>query len=265
VRFAFLNKGTLATNEQVQDMADAFAIQLAEHFEPAHNLGPSEVKFYANETDVPASTATDRVVKIAGFDDPDEPGALGWHTEDQTGAILAHVAYRPVLDNGGGVLDCGTSGCSIASVFSHEGVETRKNKNVNQYVDGPQIAQGSEYPEETADPCEMTTYPIVLPNGHVVFVSGFVTPEWFDAQTPAGTPTSYPEGATPGPFRLAAGGYCECRSEQGNDQPVFGDEAGIPVAPGVEHCGPPAWKLDMKRANPHSRINRHKHHHRTAA
>lgn len=248
MRFAILNKGTLVTNDQCQAIADACAIALAEHFEPAHGLGPSEVKFYANEADVPASTPTDRVVKVAGFDEPDEPNALGWHTEDGSGALLAHIAYKPVLDNGGGVLDGGTAGVSVASVFDHEIKETRKNPTVNGYKDGPQVTQGSEYAEETADPCEMTLYPITLPNGTVVFVSGFVTKEWFDQGTPEETPTSYPSGVTPGPFRLAVGGYMEVRSGPGTDQAVFGDTP------------PPDWKMEMKHKNPYSRHSRrHKH------
>ncbi len=167
-----------------------------------------------------------------------------------------------MLDNGGGVLDLGVASTSIASVASHEVLETRKNANVDVYVDGPTIAQGSEYPQEVCDPCESTTYPVTLPNGHVVYVSGFVTKEWFDGETPAGTPTSYPAGATPGPFLLATGGYFEVRSEPGNDQAVFGDTAGKPVTPGAAHYGPPAWKMEMKAKNPHSRHN--KRHHKRA-
>lgn len=230
MKIGVVNHSSRLTNDQVEDMTAACAIQLAEHVAPAWDRMPPTCVFYQRDSDVPAGTAVVMVV-----DQPDTDGALGYHYEGEHGEVLGKVFVSPVLDNGGGVLDGGTSGVSVASVLSHELIELFGDADTNIWVDGPPTPQGGCYAQELCDPVEMTGYTVELPDTRKVLVSDFVLPAWFDPDAPDSAPKSFCSAVTK-PFTMASGGYMVVRSAPGSEQQVFGEVA------------PPHWKVQAKRS-----------------
>jgi hypothetical protein len=238
------NLSTLATEEQVQKMAEALQVQLTTHLAPSWDRLPSECRYAPMSEPSPKPNAEGGVLRIFLVDAPpstEDPGILGYHTEGPDGQKYSYVFCKPVLDNGGGVLDQGTAGVSVASVVSHEGCEGFVNLAVNRWVDGPVRKEGGCYAFEVCDPVESNGYWINLPDGTKVWMSAFVTPEWFDEEAPVDEPRSYPDIGI-NSFELAEGGYAEVRAAPGTETQVFHE-----VMP------PPAWKMEMKRVNPSSR------------
>lgn len=220
MHIAIASNSKLVTTGDLAAIAVAVQRQLQRHFCPAWGLAVPQVQAAADPKTVPAGA---QVVLL--MDQPDEPDALGWHTES-AGRFFAHVFCRPVLDAGGVELYDAKNprATSIASVVSHEALEMVGNPGVNRWVDGPRIKQGSEFSLEVCDPVEGDAY--VIDAGSAgrpvpVSVSNFVFPEWFDPQTPAGARVDQ-LGKAKGPFRMSAGGYMIVRSGPGRENAVYG-------------------------------------------
>ena len=164
---------------------------------------------------------------------------LGYHFEAPDGTAISRILVPPVLNAGGGVLDGGSIGDSVAAVLTHELLETAVDADINLWVDGPTLPQGSCYAFECADPVQMVGYTIKTSGGVDVLVSNFVTPAYFDPAAPAASPKDWLN--TPGlaPFGLLPGGYQIVRGAPGTEQQVF-------------HASvmPPAWR----RAHAASRL-----------
>lgn len=233
---ALVNRSTRVTNGDALLMADAVQIQMDVHVAPAWDRLPAQVRYYEDEDLVP-----DGAYVIVLLDNSDQQGALGWHTEGPGGAVFSQVFASPVLDAGGGVLDGGTAGVSVASVVSHEAIEAFVDPSVNVWVDGIMGRDGGCYAYEACDPVEGDSYDIVLPVGPKVSVSAFVTPAWFDLEAAPDAPRSYPNGLTKGPFKLAPGGYMVVRQDPGSEKQVFAEQI------------PPAWRMNAKANNTASR------------
>lgn len=122
-----VNKSTKVTEAQVKAMTRACATQLRYHASPAWGLHTVPVTYAANETLAPPGSWV-----LAVLDDSDQADALGWHTEDQGDLVYGRVFASPVLDNGGDVL---TKPLSVASVLSHEVLETFVDPHVNLWAD----------------------------------------------------------------------------------------------------------------------------------
>jgi hypothetical protein len=125
-----------------------------------------------------------------------------------------------VLTAGGGVLDGGSIGVSVASVLSHEVLETVADYDAN---DWSQASDGTLWAREVADPVESWGYTIVV-GGTQVLVSDFVLPSFFDPGAPA--PYDHLNRLGAG-FSIGQGGYAiemtggQARQVQGERYPTW--------------------------------------------
>lgn len=154
---------------------------------------------------------------ITVFDNADQAGDLGWHSE-QNGVAFGRVFAGPALDNG----------VNPSTVLSHEVLETEGDGPVNVWAEDYATA-GTEFAVEVCDPVESDSYEVTLSDGSRVEVSNFVLPAWFDAQ--AHGPYDHLRRLT-APFSLSRGGYVVKRTA-GTTTATFGD-------------GYPAWRHDLK-------------------
>ncbi|MFE7394311.1 hypothetical protein [Streptomyces sp. NPDC057582] len=218
-----VNKSTLCADEQVLNMARACALQVAHDAAPQWGQVPIPVVFLENEQQAPPGAWV-----IAVLDDEEQADALGWHTEDQGDKIYGRVFARPILANGGDVL---SRPLSVASVLSHEVLETLVDPHVNLWADA---GNGTGYALEVCDPVESDSYPIAVAGVGNVTVSNFVTPHWFDPQAADYDQFDF-TGRVHKPFELTDGGYVIIRQE-GKIAQQFG-------------AGYPDWRKAMKRVD----------------
>jgi len=205
---AIVNKSTRVTHDQAVAMTAACNAQLAQHVAPLWRAWPATVSFFASETAVPASASP-----IYLFDTPDQPDALGWHSEDSHGRVFGKVFVNPVLDNGGAVLRTANS---VSGVLSHEVIEAWGDPQVNRWAEAP---DGNLYAIELCDPVEMDSYDMLISGAHVA-VSNFITPSWLDDSPPAHSQFDYMRKLT-APFTMTSGGYVVYRGA-GAEQQTFG-------------------------------------------
>lgn len=188
-----VNKSTLVSNTDVQLMVRACAWQLRYDAAPAWGRYPLMVTYSPTEATAPPGSWV-----IGVFDDSDQAGALGWHDLGRGDIVYGRVFARPVLTHGGNAL---TKDLSIASVLSHEVLETFIDPYCNDYSDkdGRQSIA-----KEVGDPVEADVY-VVPVSGTRVTVSNFVLPRWFD---PAATVGPFDKmGHLSAPFTMTSGGY----------------------------------------------------------
>jgi hypothetical protein len=188
-------------------MTRACATQLKYHAAPAWGKTPIPVVYATTEATAPPGSWV-----IGIFDDSDQAGALGWHTVEGD-VVYGRVFARPVLTHGGDAL---TKKLSVASVLSHEVLETFVDPFCNDYAD---VDGHRAIAKEVGDPVEADSYPITV-GGIKVTVSNFVTQRWFDPQATTG-PFDY-LGSLTAPFTMTKGGYLIVLQE-GRVSQVFGD------------------------------------------
>lgn len=204
-----VNKSTLVSDADVRDMTRACNHQVRFHACPFYWLEPVPVQFAASEKDAPEGSYV-----IAVLDDPDQQGALGWHTEDAGDLIFGEVFVRPVLDNGGTAM---TGPLTVSSVLSHEVLETVVDPHANNWADN---GDNTFYAYECADAVESDSYPVMV-DGFPVMVSDFVTPAWFDHDAADGSRFDY-MGLLSGPFEVRPNGYVIV-SQGGQVNQLFGE------------------------------------------
>jgi hypothetical protein len=203
-----VNRSTLVTDSDVQLMTRACATQLKYHAAPAWGRLPIPVVYAASEAVAPPGSWV-----IGIFDDSDQAGALGWH-DISSDVVFGRVFARPVLDHGGDAL---TKQLSVASVLSHEVLETFVDPFCNLYADWDGHRAVAV---EVGDPVEADSYPVMV-SGIKVTVSNFVTQRWFDNQATTG-PFDHLGNVTE-PFTMTKGGYLIVLAE-GRVSQVFGDK-----------------------------------------
>jgi hypothetical protein len=212
---AIVNKSTRVSNNDVATMTRACATQLRLHAAPLWGLLPIPVIYYPDTAHIPPSA-----VVLGVFDDSDQEGALGWHTEDPDGTQYGRVFAGPVLDNGGNAL---TNTLSVASVLSHEVLEWFVDPRCNGWWDN---GSGVLYAAEVCDPVESDSYVINVTHGTAaatpVTVSNFVTPAWGDPQAHQGAMLDYMQRCSK-PFRMSKGGYVITRTAAG-EKSTFGEK-----------------------------------------
>lgn len=239
MNIAIVNRSTHINDAQASAMALAVKLQLDTQVSLLWERLPPQITYHYSW-----EVVSDDEDQIIFFDSPDQAGVLGYHSEGPDGRPYGKVFVNPVLDNGGGILDGGNAGVSVASVLSHEAVELFIDATVNGWYDGPTISEGSSYAAEACDPVQGDCYDIVLLDGSKVLVSNFVGPAWFDMMAPSGSRRDW-MGTTTKPFSLSRGGYCVVRNAPGSEREVFAEVA------------PPAWVVETKR-HPAARSMRRK-------
>lgn len=219
---AVLNKSTRFSSDDAKVAVQAVAYQVRYHAAPAWKKTNAPVVFYSTDTDVPPGAWP-----IVIFDNADQAGVLGWHSEGPDGKPFGRVFVGPVLDNGGSALH---GPLTVASVLSHEVLEAYVDPTVNLSAQAP---NGDTWALEVGDPVESNSYDVTVhdANGvaHIVSVSDFVTPAFFDDSPAKGSKFSH-TGAATAPFKVAPGGYAVV-----NNQAVFGEKY-------------PEWRRELKQA-----------------
>lgn len=221
-----VNQSTLVSNGDVQTMTRACAHQLRYDAAPLFGLAPMPV-IYITKDHLASGAVPPGSWVVSILDDPDQADALGWHTEEQGELIYGRVFARPVLDNGGDAL---SKELSVASVLSHEVLETFADPHCNTYADS---GRGYLVAYEVCDPVESDSYPVAV-SGKNVMVSNFVTPKWFDPQAAKGDTLDF-MGNTSEPFEMTAGGYV-VEMREGRVSQKFGERF-------------PEWKKETKKAD----------------
>ncbi len=211
-----VNKSTLVSNDDVETMTRACALQLQQHVAPAWGRVPAPVVYTEQ-----VQTAAPGAVVIAIVDTTNQPDALGWHSESRGDVEFGEIAAKPVLDNGGDAL---TKTLSVASVLSHEVCEWFIDPHCNLTAD---TGGGKAISVEICDPVESDSYPVqIVASGATtptaVTVSNFVLPAWFDPQPAASQKLDY-LGSCTQPFEITKGGYAVVIRE-GKVQQVFGEQ-----------------------------------------
>jgi hypothetical protein len=217
MQIALITQSKRVTDPAVyRDISIALTRQLAFSVAPLWHRLSVPVIFHPDPTTVPAGSWT-----LAVVDNPDQAGALGYHTEDpgaQIGGqpyVHGFVFVDPVLDNGGTDV---VGENSVSAVTSHEACELFIDPNCQMWADN---GQGTAYALEVADACEQDSYTISKGTSRPISVSNFLLPGWFDPMTPAGTPVDYLR-KLPAPFTLDAGGYV-VKMVEGQASQQFGE------------------------------------------
>ena len=221
-RIAVINKSTFVNNANVALMTTACNTQLSRDVAPAWGKSIIPVTFYTDERNVPVGSA-----KIFIFDNADQEGALGYHTETMQGQVFGKIFARTIMQYGFPVLYNAQSRTSItvSSVLSHEVIELFVNPYVQLWADGPSTVNGNLYSFEACDAVESNIYQITVsgkPNV-TVSVSNFVYPEYFDTASPNGTKLDY-MNLLRTPFTMSSGGYMAIRDASDNITEIFGDK-----------------------------------------
>lgn len=194
-----VNKSTIVTDDEVAIMTKACNTQLVKHVAPALFRLAWVVKTASPTFAVPVGSC-----QIVIMDDPDQAGALGYHTEEEGGIIWGRVFVKPVLEHGGTKL---SGNLSVASVLSHEVIETFMDRNVNLWAD---MMDGREVAVEACDPVEGDSYDITVTykkSDHAVSVSNFVTDKWFDSLAAPNSGGFDYMGIVLKPMTMSSGGY----------------------------------------------------------
>lgn len=123
------------------------------------------------------------------MDTADSPGALAYHDEENN-APLSKVFVKTTL----------AAAADLSVSASHELLEMLVDSACNRFVTESDSASPVWMSFEAADPVEDQFFPVGGFN-----MSNFVTPDWFDPQSP-GPRFDYLHNLTK-PFELSAGGY----------------------------------------------------------
>ncbi len=224
-KIALINRSTSITNSDLSIIASACATQISRDFGPV--WGKNNVPVEATTSDTNLST---NVGRIYIFDNADQAGSLGYHTESINGIVFGRVFARTILNYGLPVLfnQATPNSITVSSVVSHEILELLGNPFVSLWCDGPNNNGYSEYAYEMCDAVEANVYAInttvVRNRSNVVVkvaVSNFVYPKYFDTASPVGSKLDH-LGLLSGPFSMTSGGYMIIRNDSGDINEVFG-------------------------------------------
>lgn len=221
---AVINKSTVVNSTDFSKMVLACNLQISRDVAPAWSRVALSVTAYTNESLVPASAA-----RIYIFDNSDQPGALGYHSETINGIVFGKVFAKTIVNYGLPILyDArNKNSITVSTVLSHEVIELFVNPYVDLWGDGPSIPEGNEYAYEACDAVEGDTYQITVlqtigktPVTSIVSVSDFLYPEYFDTASTSRNKMDY-LGKITSPYTLSTNGYMIVRTGV-NETAVYG-------------------------------------------
>ena len=210
---AVVNHSTEVTDGEVYDMTIAVNRQVRTDVAPLWGIMPPVVTYLAKDPVLPGSAV------MGVFDNADQAGDLGWHTETAGGVVYGRVFAQPVLANGGGKL---TGALSVCSVLSHEVIEVVGDAACDLWADA---GNGTAYARELCDAVESDSYVMMVGTGVTAIkatVSDFLTPAWFDPNAAPGSEFDYMRILT-APFQVRPTGYTITETE-GTVSQVFGEK-----------------------------------------
>jgi hypothetical protein len=200
-------------------IAEALEFQLYQHAAPFCQQAGVRVFALTDITGLPDRAGASPLVI---YDDPDQAGVLGWHTYNpQEGRIHGTAFLRPILDNGGSLIE-GPS--SLSCTLSHEALEAVMDPYVNLLALMGEPGEEMLEPVEACDRVQGYSYDI---GG--ISVSNFLGPRAFrDGPGPYDWLQKLSS-----PWEIAPGGYCQ-RYDMRTGQPstLWGAEV-------------PTWKQDL--------------------
>jgi hypothetical protein len=186
-----INKSTILKDPDFKLMVEACQIQLAQHVAPMWLRGSWNL--VANQ---PENIGYPIVI----LDNPDQAGALGYHTETPDGKVWGRVFVNPVVRSKGTMTQ---GSMSVSAVLSHEVIEAYCDPNVNLWVDRSDDVMVAY---EACDPVENDSYEVTTKSGAKVSVSNFVLPSWFDGQADVNSKFDFMAKLSK-PFSMSKGGY----------------------------------------------------------
>lgn len=202
-----IDKSTLLNDKDFQFMVEACKIQLEQHAAPMWLRGSWNI--VVNQ---PESVGYPIVI----VDDPDQAGALGYHTQSPGGKVWGRVFVKPIVNAKGTMLN---GAMSVSAVLSHEVLEAYCDPNVSLWAD---TFGGTMVAYEVCDPVQGDTYEVTTKSGIKVSVSNFVLPTWFDPQADSNAKFDWLASLNK-PFTMSKGGYMVTRnSKTGQVKNVFG-------------------------------------------
>lgn len=213
-----VNSSTQVTDLEVRTAVEACSKQIAQHVAPAVGIPAVPVIFLPKGTAAPDKQS--RLITIRN--DLDDPGALGYHTEDGTEHIYGFVGTSVAMSHGAKAL---TGNYAISSILSHEVIEMFFDPFCNAWYD---TGKGFLIAAELCDPVENDSYLI-----DDVAVSNFVTLSWFNNYAGRSDRFDY-LAKLRAPFTMTAGGYW-VQQREGKASQKFG-------------AGMPQWRQDAKQA-----------------
>lgn len=247
-----VNESTLVTSADVKKMAAACDKQVHLHAAPAWGIDRVAVHFHTGSLASVQQTAPKGSWVITIMDSGDQPGALGWHSEDDQDRIYGEIFAKPCLDSGSTAL---TGTYAVSSVLSHEVLETLCDRYCNAWTD---TGRGFLVATEVCDPVESDGY---LIDG--VQVSNFVLPEWFDITRSAGEAYDY-LGKLTAPLSMSKGGYwvqmpAGKEAQKFNEIAAWEKDTGFDVRDDdrlVFSPEMPEWRRDLKTVTGRNLIKR---------
>ena len=210
-----VNLSSNVSNDDVIRMVVAIQDQLKVDVAPSWDRDYWFIMFYTDPKAI-----SPRAYPVVIIDNDTTPAALGWHAE-QCGKPYGKIITDPILKNGGVILydTSNPQNISIASVLSHEIIETFIDPHVNLWIDGPRTAKGSCYAVEACDPVENILYKNTA-SGVDISVSNFVLPAYFDDHNSSDKFDFL--GILAAPFTLAPSGHMIVRNAPNTEKEVFG-------------------------------------------
>ena len=202
-----INKSAQVKDADFKLMVEACKMQLDQHAAPMWLRGSWNV--VVNQPDTVG-------YPIVIVDDPDQAGALGYHTQSPGGKIWGRVFVKPVINANGTML---SGAMSVSAVLSHEVLEAYCDPNVSLWAD---TFRGSMVAYEVCDPVQGDVYEVTTKSGAKVSVSNFVLPTWFDPQAAQDAKFDWLAKLS-APFTMSRGGYMvTMNSKTGQVKNVFG-------------------------------------------
>lgn len=175
-------------------MASLVSLQVNKEFNDAWEVGPVQVGV--------GNAPLDGEWPCFIVPSLDDPNALAYHDEEQTGTPGLYVGRDVILQKGGTMLDGSNS---ILAALSHEVLEALVDPWCTWYSDWTDERMVAL---EVCDPVENDGYQ-VRALGYVGTVSNFVLPEWFRASPNQGKFDHL--GSLSAPLTLSPGGYVAFR------------------------------------------------------
>jgi hypothetical protein len=170
--YPVINRSTVVSTDQFQKMIKAinpFLVTLCNDW----NLQPAQLVATSYN---PRTTAPNTIFIL---DNSDEPGALGYHYEEN-GNPIGKVFAKTILQYGGAVLYKDNSTMTVAQCLCHELLEMIGNATVNKwYLDN----NGIFWAAELCDAVESNLWVVTLAGNVKVGLSDYVLPNYFSADS----------------------------------------------------------------------------------
>lgn len=201
----------------LEKIAESIEYQLHAHYARMWQSSGVDVRVFSLASEIPHDG---QAYPLVVFDEPDQAGALGYHSVDPQGRGYGKAFWEPLRENSGTLH---TGPFSLSVTLSHEALEMVGDPYTNFWAE---TASGELEAIELCDRVEADSYVI----GGDVAVSNFLGPRAFrDGDGPFDH-----LGLLVSPWEIREGGYAIRRKGDGDVFEVFG-----------EHY--PSWKRATKR------------------